>query len=167
MSDYDWYYRRYRELIAGCSADSCFPLSSVCIERHEVARSEAEERARVAAAQSDSEDDMTDQSELFDRDESHRLKSEGMERAAEARPTELEIARDIARRLGEMHGEVHADMVGQKLFAIHGIKSLGPAAGALFKTPEWHWTGQFHKSERKKNHSRLLRVWRYQPVQAS
>jgi hypothetical protein len=98
--------------------------------------------------------------DLFDGVESDRLKEEGMKAAAENAITPLELAREIAYELAMKHGTVNADMVGHELWIRHGIKTLGPAAGSLFKGDKWQWTGEYMKSERKKNHSRMLRVWR-------
>ena len=101
---------------------------------------------------------MTQLDSLFDPMESAARKREGMAVAAAARPCDLEIARNIARSHAELHGTVTADDVGRKL-QLSGI-DLGPAAGSIFKTAEWVFTGDFKKSARKTNHSRLLRVWR-------
>jgi hypothetical protein len=37
---------------------------------------------------------------------------------------------------------------------------LGNAAGAIFRYPEWEFTGKWVKSLRKGNHARMIRVWR-------
>lgn len=100
---------------------------------------------------------------LFDYAESQRRKADGMEAAAEAQPTALALARGIARELARRDGETHADAVGRVLHQRHGITTLGPAAGSLFKGGGWEWTGKFVTSERKTNHGRLLRVWRLSP----
>lgn len=97
---------------------------------------------------------------LFDAAASEARKLRGMETAAAARETDLDKARAIAREIASRHGTVNADEVGQMLFTKHGIKTLGPAAGSLFKGGEFEMTGDYVKSTRKKNHSRLLAVWR-------
>ena len=103
---------------------------------------------------------MDDQGELFDRDESERRKEEGMEQAADNRPSDLELARKIALELCIKNGFTHADAVGKVLYDRHGIESLGGAAGSLFKgSPLFACTGQMVKSARKKNHGRNLYVW--------
>lgn len=96
---------------------------------------------------------------LFDQEKSKQRKQDGQEAAAESRKSDLDIARDIARELCLKNGTTNADEVGKLLFERHGIKSLGPAAGSLFKSG-FVATGEMVKSERKKNHSRLLYVWR-------
>ncbi|HEY0264469.1 MAG TPA: hypothetical protein VGC07_08085 [Granulicella sp.] len=39
-------------------------------------------------------------------------------------------------------------------------KDLGNAAGVIFKTPEWEFTGVWTPSKRKTNNARAIRVWR-------
>ena len=79
---------------------------------------------------------------------------------ARVSPATLTLARDIARELCRISGSCTADDVGQILANFHGINSLGPAAGSLFKHPDFEPTGQLTKSIRKKNHARLIYVWR-------
>lgn len=88
------------------------------------------------------------------------LKMEGMTAASVARPEALQLARSIARELCEQHGSTTADEVGKLLWERHHIQSLGPAAGSLFKGGQFETTGQMRKSSRKKNHARLLFVWK-------
>lgn len=97
-------------------------------------------------------------SDLFEWSASHQAKEAGMEQAADAHPTHLEVAREIARHLADTHGTVHADMVGEEL-ARRNI-TVGPWAGSIFKGGEWEFTGSFVSSSRRSNHGRLLRVWR-------
>lgn len=91
-----------------------------------------------------------------------QLKLDGMESAADIRRGQLRLARSLAVKIAQhnMNGLVNADQVGRALQE-HGIESLGPAAGSIFKTDEFKFTGEFVKSRRVSNHSRLLRVWRY------
>jgi len=99
--------------------------------------------------------------DLFDAAESERRKQEGMARAAAAKPLLLQYARDLAVSLAYRHGEVNMDQVNA-MMVMAGIPedALGPAAGAVFKSKEWEFTGKFIKSSRVTNHSRLIRVWR-------
>jgi hypothetical protein len=83
-----------------------------------------------------------------------------MAAAADARSGVLELAREIARELCRNRGECTADDVGELLWQRHQIKTMGPAAGSLFKSGEFEPTGGMRKSARKKNHARLLFVWR-------
>ena len=96
--------------------------------------------------------------DLFDAAESQRRKDDGMAIAAEARPTDLELAKVIAFELANSEGHVHSDMVMKKMFENYGISTLGNAAGSLFKGKEWWFTGLRIKSERKSAHRRELKV---------
>ena len=103
-----------------------------------------------------------DSDDLFDRAEAERLKKTGMESARENenRRENLELARIIARDLGRQYRLVNADMVGKALRA-HGIKTLGPAGGSMFRGGEWKWTGDYIESVRITNHKRPIKVWQY------
>ena len=100
------------------------------------------------------------QDDLFDGKRGELLKTRGMALAEASAFDQLEAARDIAKIICRHRGEVTADDVGRVLKRDHGIDSLGPAAGSLFKTKDFAWTGRWKKSVRTKNHSRMLRVWR-------
>jgi hypothetical protein len=65
------------------------------------------------------------------------------------------LARDRDGRL------VTADDAYQYLRQIGEQESvLGNAAGALFKSSEWEFTGCWTPSKRVSNHARMVRVWR-------
>lgn len=98
---------------------------------------------------------------LFDFSEAKARKEAGMALAAEHQPTDLDLAREIAATLGRRCGEVDADMVGIVLKAQHGIESLGPAAGSIFRGKEWEFTGRRKMSARKTNHAREIKVWKW------
>ena len=100
------------------------------------------------------------QKTLFSLQESLEAKTNGMQVAEDNAADPLELARSIARRLARENGETNADAVGAILFNQHGIKSLGPAAGSVFKGNEWVFTGKRVQSTRVKNHARELKVWR-------
>ena len=72
----------------------------------------------------------------------------------------LALARQIARELARRWGTVNADIVGKHIKEHYEIDSIGPAAGALFRGPEWEFTGQRVLSSRASNHSREIKVWR-------
>jgi hypothetical protein len=97
---------------------------------------------------------------LFDKHASENRKQHGMEAAAGAQETNLQLARRIAVQLCRAHGEVTADDVGKVLHTQYGIDSLGPAAGSLFKGGQFVFTGRRRRSERKKNHAREIKVWK-------
>lgn len=99
--------------------------------------------------------------ELFDRKRSDRGKDSGMRSAAASRNEVLEKARDIAMGIAMLgDGTCNADDVGKRLYELFDIKTMGPAAGSLFKTEDWEFTGVWVKSTRASNHSRMIRVWR-------
>jgi predicted RNase H-like nuclease len=97
----------------------------------------------------------------YDAIEGERQKDEGMAAAAMARAELLTIAREIARHLAYDRWDrcISADDVLQHM-EIRRYPSLGPAAGSLFQTPEWEFTGQRIKSVRISNHAREIKVWR-------
>jgi hypothetical protein len=100
---------------------------------------------------------------LFHSKRGEQLRLEGMGHAADNAKEYLALAREVAASLAKVRldGCITADDVGRVLKVDHGLDSLGPAAGSLFRTDDWQWTGEFRKSSRITNHSRLLRVWRY------
>lgn len=99
---------------------------------------------------------------MFDGDEGERQKQEGMDRAADNRAARLAIAREVARKLAVKRPtrSITADDVGRYM-KDNNLGELGPAAGSLFKTKDWEWTGERRNSRRVSNHSRELKVWRY------
>ena len=100
---------------------------------------------------------------LFDRKRGEQLKLVGMEMAADNVKEPLELARAVAKEIALLKPDntVCADEVGAEMESRYGLDTLGPAAGALFKTKDWRWSGRFIKSTRITNHGRLLRVWEY------
>lgn len=98
-------------------------------------------------------------SDLFDDNEGALRKRAGMNYAAGKRHSDLEIARNVALKISQKKRYVTADDVGRVLQREYGILSLGPAAGSLFRTKDWRFTGLWKQSKRVKNHSRMLRVW--------
>ena len=102
------------------------------------------------------------QNNLFDFAEAKRRKEDGMAIAADNQADWLQIARDIAVELALQNPfrTCNADAVGEVLLERHGIASLGPAAGSLFKGGNWEFTGQRFLSKRKTNHARELKIWR-------
>jgi hypothetical protein len=99
------------------------------------------------------------QNDLFDAAEGERQKRTGMGRAADVQYELLQIAREIAVEVAVKRGEVTTDDVGRELKRRGLPDCLGHAAGSIFKTKEFVWSGRFKKSARISNHSRLLRVW--------
>jgi len=106
---------------------------------------------------------MTD---LFDIVEGEKAKKGGMTAAAWSRSDLLTEARAVAHDLAIVRAtrEVHADDVNREMKR-RGIpfEELGPAAGSIFKTGNWIFTGKRVKSARISNHARELKVWRLRP----
>ena len=99
----------------------------------------------------------------YDLEQGKQLKLEGMERAAVRRRSDLEIAREIAKKiaLSRVSRRCTSDMVRRELSRDYGIESLGNATGSLFKTRDWTFTGDFVQSKLPSNHARIIRVWEY------
>ena len=91
-----------------------------------------------------------------------QLRLQGMGLAADNAQEVLAKAREVAASIALRRHDrcVTADDVGRIMKNVYGIDTMGPAAGSLFKTKDWEWSGRFAKSKRTSNHSRLLRVWR-------
>ncbi len=100
---------------------------------------------------------------LFDEYLGDSLKQNGMDAAASKAGEALQLARAIAVELCKLKGACTADDVGKILYERHGITTLGPAAGSLFRSPEFEHTGRFLKSARVSNHARRLMEWRLKP----
>ncbi len=102
------------------------------------------------------------QLDIFDAVRSRRRKTHGMEVAAKHQNQLLEKAREVAKELAtkDANRETTSDEVSQELSRRGFPDCLGPAAGSIFKTTDWEFSGKFINSTRVTNHSRLLRVWR-------
>lgn len=100
-----------------------------------------------------------------------QLKRQGIARAVEAKQDPVayarEVACDVARGvLPHADGEKRADglCTADDVAAVleaEGKPSLGNAAGGLFQSEAWAWTGQYVKSRRTHAHQNLLKLWRY------
>jgi len=95
---------------------------------------------------------------LFDAIESAELKEQALAKIDSA--DVLTLARQCAKEWAKRFGTVNADIVGIEMSERYDIATLGPAAGALFRGPEWEFTGQRVLSSRVSNHSREIKVWR-------
>ena len=106
---------------------------------------------------------MTQTDLLFDLDLGLALKREGIERASEGRSDALALGRAYAKKVALSRPDrlVSADDV-TFAFVRAGLPAdlLGPAAGALFKTPEFEFSGKWMPSNRTSNHGRMNRLWR-------
>lgn len=103
-------------------------------------------------------------STLFDYQRGEEAKQSGMNAAADAKPDLLALARSFGREIAMSREsrECNADDI-QALLAErgYGIRSLGNAAGALFRGKEWEFTGKWIESARVHSHRNRLRIWRY------
>lgn len=95
---------------------------------------------------------------LFDAAVSLQEKQRGMSLAIQSKSELLEYARAVAVKLSQRYGEVTADDVNEEL-AAEGITFLGCAAGSLFRSKEFYFTGRWRKSTRVSNHARMNRIW--------
>ena len=92
--------------------------------------------------------------------EGEQRKREGMARAAASKDSQLGYARELAMDLAlKNDGICDADMVAAALEA-EGRPTLGNAAGSLFLSNVWEWTGLRVKSQRKQANANELKVWR-------
>jgi hypothetical protein len=91
-------------------------------------------------------------------------KDAGMALAAENNREVLEQARHIARILCLVQGEITADDVGREMSRKHGITTMGPTAGSIFRSGDFYWTGKRRMSTRISNHRRELKVWALKPT---
>lgn len=96
---------------------------------------------------------------VFNLAEGERRKREGMGRAAENRFHVLRLARAYAKAIAQEKGTVTVDDVYLRL-SDWPRSVLGNAAGSIFKSKEWEWTGRFVKSKRASNHARMIREWK-------
>lgn len=98
----------------------------------------------------------------FDFEAAQQAKETGMAAAADSARARapLELAKEIAIELATLNGETNADAVGELLLSRHGIESLGPAAGSVFRGGGWMFTGRRVVSSRVTNHGRELKVWK-------
>ena len=80
----------------------------------------------------------------------------GIRQVAENNEHFLEVARNIARSLAECRIEITADDVRKDC----PIEPLHPNAwGAVFKTNEFEWTGEYRRSALVQGHGNMQRVW--------
>lgn len=100
---------------------------------------------------------------MLSREESLRLKKEGMEKAARGRERLLEHTRYVARELARMNDTVTIDDVHewyQRNKTIDIARYLGKALGSVFKGDFWEFTGSYVPTKRPTSHARPIKVWR-------
>jgi hypothetical protein len=97
--------------------------------------------------------------DLFDWEKSVSRKEHGIDAAAASKSVVLQQAREIAAELCRLYGETDADEVGKVMDERHGVETMGPAAGAIFRQG-FEFTGRRKTSSRKKNHAREIKIWK-------
>lgn len=93
----------------------------------------------------------------FNLDAAEKAREEGIRQVAENNEHFLRVARSCAKKIAYRDGEVTCDDV-------RAICPLDPlhknAWGAVFKTPDWQWTGEYRRSKLVQGHGNLQRVWK-------
>ena len=79
----------------------------------------------------------------------------------------LKTARSIARMICRVRGTVTADDVRRETERMGIAPKSSVAYGALFKSPEWEFTGDWMQSSYITNHSRAIRKWRLKESRAA
>lgn len=96
----------------------------------------------------------------FDLAESIRHRDKGIEQAVNNNARLVTEAREIAEQIARSKGVVSMDdVVAEMMRRGYPEGCLKNAAGGVFKTRNWQWTGQFIHSVRIKAHGNLLRTW--------
>ena len=111
---------------------------------------------------------MTDFQTLFDKarntpayqaEKEELAKEAGLSLAEAARTSTMAYARALARRFA-LECTASREITIDDVQILLGGRSLGNAAGAVFRNGEWEFSGRWMKSARKGNHHRMIRVWR-------
>lgn len=91
-----------------------------------------------------------------------RERDKGMARAAAANDDSLALARRAAQAVA-LRGDGTADVerVREDLENRGFHLPWGNWTGALFRTPEWEFTGRWIKARHEGGHARPVRVWRW------
>lgn len=91
-----------------------------------------------------------------------QARDDGMALAAARRSTVLDLARRFARQVAMAREDrtCTADDVRVCLAEVGLDEALGNAAGSVFRTPDWRFTGHWVASCSVGNHARHIRVWR-------
>ncbi len=100
---------------------------------------------------------------VFDAKLGEELKNRGMNVAATKRQAVLQKARQAVKEIAiSRPGRcVTADDAQRWLIQNgHHPAELGNAAGSLFRSQEWEFTGNWTKSVRVSRHRNILRIWR-------
>ena len=97
---------------------------------------------------------MTDE---FDITLARKFRDDGILQVANNNPHFLNTARELARRIAKKRGTVTADLVRRNC----PLTPHHPNAwGAVFKTKDFEWTGEYKQSALVQGHGNMQRVWR-------
>ena len=86
-------------------------------------------------------------------------KEAGIRDAASARTELVAHARKLAKAFA-IQCVASREITIDDVQILVGDADLGPAAGSVFRTPEWEFSGKWTESVREGNHRRMIRVWR-------
>lgn len=97
----------------------------------------------------------------FNFDAAMSAKRAGQKRVEENNQRFMEVARRTAKRISMRSGSVTADDVRREC----PFDPLHPNAwGAVFRTKEFVWTGDWQRSEQVQGRGNMQRVWQWRPV---
>ena len=93
----------------------------------------------------------------FDLNQAIVMRDQGVKQVADHNSHFLEVARNVARQQAMTHGEITSDDVRKHC---HLAPAHPNAWGAVFKGPEWVWTGRYRASCAVSRHGGMQRIWR-------
>lgn len=93
----------------------------------------------------------------FDKDKAIAARDEGIEKVASNNAEFLVAARAVAKELCVKNGDVTSDDV-RKVCPV--LPTHFNAYGAVFKTPDFTFTGEYRMSTLVQGHGNMQRVWR-------
>jgi hypothetical protein len=97
----------------------------------------------------------------FSPEVAEKAKQEGMDCAALLKSDSLALARSACKMAALDRPDRTATADDAQAYLVKcGLEPLGNAAGSLFLSSEWEFTGTWRKSERVSNHGHKNRVWR-------
>jgi hypothetical protein len=98
---------------------------------------------------------------LFDYGRSQEAKKAGMDQVEGNAERWVDRARQEARAICKIQGEVCSDMVRSAMeVSLDWFPHHSNAYGTVFRGGEWEWTGRWHTSTLVTNHGRVQRIWR-------
>lgn len=93
----------------------------------------------------------------FDLDQALDARDEGIKQVEDSNPRFLRVAREVAKSIARVKGEVTADDVRKKC----PLDPLHPNAwGGLFRTKDFEYTGRERVSKLVQGHGNKQKIWR-------